>query len=197
MQTDTIILDSVTVLFALLSETNGKTTLSRQRKAIKALIESAGHSPSSLCYTPEGKPYLSGPKKPCISISHSNSRVAVALSHDPVGIDIERTGRCSQEVMNHITEKKEQELLAALADTCQSDAAAATLPVKDAIAIRVWCAKEAVFKLYGTEARVITQIELTDMSMTEARTASPFAAKVRFIERENYVLAVAVLQSEQ
>ena len=59
----------------------------REFLAIRYLLREAQQPTTALYYTPEGKPQLEGQY---ISISHSHDFVMIALSPDPIGIDIER-----------------------------------------------------------------------------------------------------------
>ena len=68
------------------------TTLHSEKKqreflAIRHLLQQAQLPTTALYYTPEGKPLLEGQ---CISITHSQDFVMIALSPRPIGIDIER-----------------------------------------------------------------------------------------------------------
>ena len=78
----------------------------------------------------------------CFSLSHTDGAVAVALSHAPVGIDIEP-----------LTTAIEEKL--ALRIMTESERATFTaLPKEErgAFALTAWCKKEALFKLSGGES---------------------------------------------
>ena len=59
------------------------------RGALSSLLETKPSDIRIEC-TPEGKPYLSFRDMPRFSISHSGDLVAVAISHDDIGVDLEQ-----------------------------------------------------------------------------------------------------------
>jgi 4'-phosphopantetheinyl transferase len=83
-------------------------------------------------YLSSGKPQLSQLGKP-ISISHCSKYIALAVCAEPVGLDIELLGRDTSRVINKFVSEEEKNLYKN------------NLP-KDAL--ELWCAKEAVYKLF-------------------------------------------------
>lgn len=55
--------------------------------SVRCLLNEAGYSDFDLFYSKDGKPYLSNGKH--ITISHSHHLSAIAISENPVGIDLE------------------------------------------------------------------------------------------------------------
>lgn len=177
MQIETLRTGEVSIWIADTAPAERPLTINKQREAIGLLLKAAGLQPAGLSRTPEGKPFLTTAGGPHISITHTQSHIAIALCACPVGIDIETIEPRTRRVLPRITEVNERALLQEKPD--------------EAEATRVWCAKEAVFKLYGTQARAMTDICLTAFSQNIAETAAPYAAKVCFIERRDHILAVA------
>ncbi len=85
---------------------------------------------SEVAFTDRGKPYfLSGGL--CFSLSHSHSLCAVAVSDDPVGVDVER---CREFTREHMIERS---LHPSERGSFDGDFT------------RLWCRKEAAAKLTG------------------------------------------------
>ena len=86
-------------------------------------------------YTDLGKPYLSG--GPYFSISHCQTALLVAVSPQPVGVDIESIRQPSSALIERVMSKTEQDLIAQSGEPMRAF-------------IRLWTVKEAVLKLRGT-----------------------------------------------
>lgn len=86
-------------------------------------------------YLSSGKPYLSRLQHP-ISISHCSKYIALALCAEPIGLDIELFGRDTSRIINKFISEEEKILY-------QNDLAES--------ALELWCAKEAVYKLYDLQ----------------------------------------------
>jgi 4'-phosphopantetheinyl transferase EntD len=83
-------------------------------------------------YLSSGKPQLSGLDKP-ISISHCSKYIALAVCAEPVGLDIELLDRDTSRIINKFVSEEEKNLY------------------KNRLlydALELWCAKEAVYKLF-------------------------------------------------
>lgn len=85
-----------------------------------------------ITYNDNGAPEVDVPRR-WISVSHSQGVVAVAIADEPVGIDIESS---------------ERDTFARVASRYMSSAEAAMWD-NPLWAAYVWCAKEAMYKLYG------------------------------------------------
>ena len=83
-------------------------------------------------YLSSGKPQLSGLDKP-ISISHCAKYIALAVCAEPVGLDIELLDRDTSRIINKFVSEEEKNLYK---DNLSNDA------------LELWCAKEAVYKLF-------------------------------------------------
>ncbi|MBQ7045678.1 MAG: 4'-phosphopantetheinyl transferase superfamily protein [Clostridia bacterium] len=101
-----------------------------------------------------GKPVLKGSEL-FVSISHSNEAVVCAVSHEPVGIDIELIKPVKAAFIKRVCTKEELEYVLPDADKIKD------LVIEDTdILIRffkVWTAKEAYFKKHGTTGMLKTQ----------------------------------------
>lgn len=120
-------------------------------------------------YTDSGKPYLSG--GPQFSISHCKKALMVAVSHHPVGVDIESLRRPSPALIERVMNRQEQTMIAQSVDP-------------DRAFIRLWTAKEAVLKLRGTG--------LVD-DMSDVLTGSE-ACYTK--DRQDYVFTIAIQKGQ-
>lgn len=91
----------------------------------------------SFVYNEHGKPYFDCHLDYYFSISHCKSTVAVALSDDEIGIDVEEKSRYKESLARYVCNDEE------LKEISGSDDESATF-------IKLWTRKEAVFKLLGT-----------------------------------------------
>jgi 4'-phosphopantetheinyl transferase len=83
-------------------------------------------------YLSSGKPQLSQLDNP-ISISHCSKYIALAVCAEPVGLDIELLGRDTSRIINKFVSEEEKNLYK---NNLLNDA------------LELWCAKEAVYKLF-------------------------------------------------
>ena len=97
-----------------------------------------------ILYHSNGKPYLSD-KSMHISISHTQSHVAIAISGEPIGIDIETKSRNAHSAAKAYLQPQEIETVNSSKE-----------PHKEAL--RLWTAKEAAFKLNPACSTVIKEI---------------------------------------
>jgi 4'-phosphopantetheinyl transferase len=93
------------------------------------------HSTPSFLYNEHGAPSLSG--GPYFSLSHSKRGIAVAISDEPIGIDIEAIRPLSEGLVQKAMNPQEQAQIAAAANPEQEF-------------IRLWTRKEAYVKMQGT-----------------------------------------------
>lgn len=84
-----------------------------------------------------GKPFLAGHPEIHFNLSHCKNGIAVAVSDQPVGIDIERYHKFSDALLRHTMNEAEQQVI------MESDDPERTFT-------EYWTKKEAVFKLRGT-----------------------------------------------
>ena len=93
------------------------------------------HSTPTFLYNDYGAPYIEG--GPYFSISHCKRGIAVAVSENPIGIDIEVIRSFSPELMRKTMNEDEQLRITSSA-------------IPEVEFIRFWTQKEALLKLQGT-----------------------------------------------
>ena len=126
------------LLNGVILTTHCKRRLSQMRSSIhrkgflgvRQLLKQAGYTPQNLSYDAMGKPHLSDQK--FISISHSFEFVAVVISSQEVGIDLE----------------KERPKIHTIAPKFLHPSECAQLS-SDRMLTTSWCIKEAAYKLIG------------------------------------------------
>ena len=93
------------------------------------------HPTPTFLYNDYGAPYIEG--GPYFSISHCKTGIAVAVSENPIGIDIEAIRTFKPELMRKTMNEDEQQRITSSATPDQEF-------------IRLWTQKEALLKLQGT-----------------------------------------------
>jgi 4'-phosphopantetheinyl transferase len=106
----------------------------------------ACHTPPTFLYNEHGQPRIEG--GPCFSISHCKNAIAVAISHSPIGIDIEHLRTAKPELVARTMNQGEQERI------WQSEN-------PDWAFTELWTQKEAVLKMLGTGITSIDGIKNT------------------------------------
>ena len=87
-------------------------------------------------YTEQGKPLLCGHEDIHFNLSHCDEAVACAVSHNPVGIDVETYHHYSQELMTMtMSEEEQRQILSA--------------ERPDVVFTRLWTMKESLLKCTG------------------------------------------------
>jgi len=165
----------------------------RQRKeaflGIRFLRNSLGIN-KPITYKLNGKPFLEGDKN-YISISHSHHFVAFAVSEIPIGIDLEKADRDASRIINKFVSDDEKNLYQ---------------EVKGNWPLELWCAKEAVYKLYDIPGlsfkdgiQIQSRIQNKDAYQLEGCVHldglnSTFI--VRLVEEKGLLFAVAYFKAE-
>lgn len=107
----------------------------RERLAWRALLRAIVSNPNpTIEYLPSGKPQIKNSQYQHISVSHCQDFVAVTLSMEPCGVDVERLDRRFERVRSRY----------------MSECEALLSSHKDWAAV-VWCAKEALYKKAGRD----------------------------------------------
>ena len=119
------------------------------------------HPTPTFLYNDYGAPYIEG--GPYFSISHCKTAIAVAVSENPIGIDIEVIRTFKPELMRKTMSPAEQQRITSSATPDQEF-------------IRLWTQKEALLKLQGTG--IISDLHhvldhTLDLSWTEISHLSP------------------------
>lgn len=168
--------NSLNRLFTMSSELHRRGFLS-----IRHLLRQAGLTDQDLYYSDEGKPFLKDGRN--ISITHSFEFTGIVISDDEVGIDIEK----QREKIMRIAPKfigYEQDFI----DSFKT-------PVKELSVI--WCAKESMYKLYGTRGlgfKAHCYVEPFDMEFNQTTSRLVYENDnlkfdVYFTELENFMMA--------
>ena len=125
----------------------GATRRERERSAVRRVLRGMlGDGSAEIGHTSAGAPFVVGRDDLHISVSHSRSEVAVAISTDgPVGVDIESPSPRVARVVTREMGPDEPALIDPL---------------------RAWTAKEAVFKCAGVDGLVLSDIRLDDDAVT-------------------------------
>ncbi len=164
----------------------------RQRKeaflGIRFLRNSLGIN-KPITYNLNGKPFLEGDKN-YISISHSQHFVAFAFSEIPIGIDLEKADRDTSKIINKFVSEDEKNLYH---------------QAKGNWPLELWCAKEAVYKLYDIpglsfkdgiqiQSREQNQLTLLEGCLKGAGPNKTFLVKLK--EAHGLLFAVAHFKAE-
>ena len=105
---------------------------------LRELLEQRGLThPFQFAYNEHGKPYLKDYPEVHFNLSHGKNGIAVTVSDQPVGIDIESYRSVSDSLLRYTMNEEEQQI------SRESDDPIRTFT-------EYWTKKEAVFKLRGT-----------------------------------------------
>ena len=105
---------------------------------LREMLESLGRPhPFHFGYNEHGKPFLKDHPDLHFNLSHCKNGILVAVSDQPIGVDIERFRDVSDSLIRYTMNEEEQRLIA------ESDDPVRTFT-------EYWTQKEAVFKLRGT-----------------------------------------------
>tara|TARA_R110000850_G_scaffold190308_2_gene316188 strand:- start:24645 stop:25271 length:627 start_codon:yes stop_codon:yes gene_type:complete len=153
--------------------------------SVRHLLKEAGYSDYDLVYNENGKPDLKDGT--CISITHSHEFSGIIISKNEVGIDVEKQRDKILRIANKFTPLKEYRTLA-------NDTA-----VIQKLTI-VWCAKEALYKLYANPGvSFLHHIDVKDFQFEDLETTADIifngkinTYKVHFFEFEEFTCAYAI-----
>lgn len=105
---------------------------------LREMLESKGYThPFRFGHNEHGKPYLIDYPEIHFNLSHCKNGIAVAVSDQPIGIDIEGYRQVSDSLIRYTMNEEEQRIIR------ESDDPVRTFT-------EYWTKKEAVFKLRGT-----------------------------------------------
>ena len=128
-------------------------------------LSTIGYQLSDFSYNEHGKPYM--PIGPYFSLSHCKQGIAVAVSDQPVGVDIEGIRHAEQDLIERTMNREEQ------ARICS-----------DRDFTRLWTQKEAVLKAEGTGIESFEQLQ-------GVLSRLPSAVSLQTIEKDNYIYSIA------
>lgn len=138
---------SVTVYIADIVRSEDETKREAESRTASALISRALGSGASLEHDDDGVPFVTDPDGVRfdinISISHTDTMCALAVSDSPVGIDIEAPRTQLERVAGRFLTPAERERGQFTLDDL----------------LRIWTAKESTFKCAGIPELVISEIE--------------------------------------
>lgn len=166
-----IIIKQINAECAALSDVSRRSAREAETAAWRAIVRSE-LGDTLLYYNTLGAPCVEGSY---ISVSHGGGYVGVAFDEEPCGLDIERADREFAKVYDKYASEAEK----------QFDAGS------------VWCAKEAVYKLFGQRGRDLVnlkndiRVKSFDVStgiMTV--TADGECRRVRIVRRGGLIIAV-------
>ena len=121
-------------------------------------------------YEPSGAPLLKNSPFAHISVSHSRTSVAVALSHSRCGVDIESLDRNFEKIARRYTTPEERALCA-----------------EEWWLAAAWCAKECAYKIMGREGvDFLCDVTLCAVD-TSARTIACCATGEEYVLRYAFV----------
>ena len=144
----------------------------------------------SIRYLGSGKPYFALHQS-AVSISHCSKYIALVVCKEPVGLDIELLDRDTSRIINKFVSEEEKNL-------CKND-------FSD-VALELWCAKEAVYKLFDIPGlsfreeilslRKKIQGELIIFEGVVKRNAPKQNFIVKIAKENDLLIAVAVFTAE-
>jgi phosphopantetheinyl transferase len=111
--------------------------MAERLNAYLLLAELFGGNLPPLCFAETGKPFLVD-RSAWISLSHTKTGVAAAVSDKPIGIDLQTVVSYKERLARRACSESELQLLASLTDSA-----------RDECFTRIWTAKEAMAKAQG------------------------------------------------
>lgn len=146
-----------------------------EREAVLKLVHEAFGPEVGYTHDADGAPVVEGVDS-YISVSHCSDRAVLAVRNEgPVGVDIERF----------------RPQLRRIARKFLTDAESAAAPLADEALLRLWTAKEAVFKAASDPSMTVSRIEVS-LETLKAFDTSKNQFDVIFIELASEILAIAV-----
>lgn len=149
----------------------------RERLAWRALLRESQGEQVEVRYQESGAPIILNSPYKYISVSHSRTHVAIALSHTPCGVDIESLDRDFSKAESRYMRDEERTL-------CHEEWWSAV----------VWCAKETLYKVAqpeGVDLLSGLRVESLDSaaSVIEARVldGEPIRLGLKFVEDQMLV----------
>lgn len=146
-----------------------------EREAVLKLVHEAFGPDVGYTHDADGAPVVEGVDS-YISVSHCSDRAVLAVRNEgPVGVDIERF----------------RPQLRRIARKFLTDVESAAAPLTDEALLRLWTAKEAVFKAASDPSLTVSRIEVS-LETLKAFDTSKNQFDLFFIELASGILAIAV-----
>lgn len=117
-------------------ETDRRLSILSYSLLLYALDTECGTSKARLDYGPDGKPYLADFPQLHFNLSHCNQGIALVLSSEPVGVDIESFDRYDEQLIDPTMSAAESAMIRSSANSGQAF-------------IQLWTKKEAFVKYTG------------------------------------------------
>ncbi|MCI8998969.1 MAG: 4'-phosphopantetheinyl transferase superfamily protein [Muribaculaceae bacterium] len=145
------------------TEISGDTSISRRERehtAVNSLLREAFGRDIEVAHTQDGAPYLEAHPDTHISISHGIDTCVLAVSSEPIGVDIETAREQLKRVAHKFLTPQEHARWSTLADETEGML----------FLLMAWTAKEAVFKAALTPGLVLSEIAIdSDFTTAESR----------------------------
>ena len=146
-----------------------------EREAVLKLVHEAFGPEAGYTHDADGAPVVEGVDS-YISVSHCSDRAVLAVRNEgPVGVDIERF----------------RPQLRRIARKFLTDVESAVTPLSDEALLRLWTAKEAVFKASSDPSLTVSRIEV-DLSSSTAVTPSGLCFSMEFLGNNTSLTAIAI-----
>lgn len=146
-----------------------------EREAVLKLVHEAFGPDVGYTHDADGAPVVEGVDS-YISVSHCSDRAVLAVRNEgPVGVDIERF----------------RPQIRRIARKFLTDAESAAAPQADEALLRLWAAKEAVFKAASDPSLTVSRIEV-DLSSSTAVTPSGRLLSLEFLGDNTSLTAIAI-----
>ena len=146
------------------------------RQTSRESLGNVSFTSRNFSYNENGKPYLDG--GPFFSISHCKEAIAVAVSDEPVGIDIESIRHADDSLIERVMNENERSLIRAKSQGTEADR----------MFTRLWTQKEAIVKAQGTGILSFEQLQGLLDEWAKGRMGE---GKVESIEKEKYIYSIA------
>lgn len=177
-------IEGVSLTVAPIEQSPAMSRREKEKATVESILSHLITHPYNLTHTPEGAPrlvYPDGLTAPHISVSHSRELAAVALSVNfPIGIDIEQP----QQRLSLIAPK----FLAPGEQGGDIDRL-----------LRLWTAKEAVFKAASLPGLLITRISIDPSSATASivgipasTSGTPLTFRLKWLPHASHLIALAL-----
>lgn len=151
---------------------------SRKREwlSVRILLESVVGKGATIKYLPSGKPYIEG-HDGGFSISHATTMSGIIVSpYRYIGIDIEQSSRSVERVFSRFLNEEEREIFSP----------------SDGCGLKLWCAKEAVFKAAGEK-----NVDFSSQILLKKKTSEPLVLNAEFRGAEDREFVVDFLNVEE
>ena len=146
----------------------------RERLAWRALLRESQGEQVEVGYQESGAPIILNSPYKYISVSHSRTHVAIALSHTPCGVDIESLDRDFSKVASRYLRDEER-----------------VLSREEWWSAAVWCAKETLYKVAQPEG-----VDLLNGLRIEALDSEASIIVARVLESEPIRLGLNFVEDQ-